>query len=130
MNRRGLKWKLGELLEREGVTVYALNRDLLEHKQGVSRTTLYRLASEQPEKIDLKVTARILAGLERLTGKQYEVWDLLERIPDLPVDEEESAQDDLLQSDVVDLAEAMQELERDIPSEQHRRWLESFGLTR
>jgi hypothetical protein len=73
-----LKWKLDDLLEREQVTVYALNQRLAEAGRSVSRTTLYRLASEQPERIDLEVAGRVLWGLEQLTGKHYDVSDLLE----------------------------------------------------
>lgn len=73
-----LKWKLDDLLEREQVTVYALNQRLAEAGRSVSRTTLYRLASEQPERIDLEVAGRVLWGLEQLTGKHYNVSDLLE----------------------------------------------------
>lgn len=73
-----LKWKLDDLLEREQVTVYALNQRLAEEGRSVSRTTLYRLASEQPERIDLEVAGRVLWGLEQLTGKHYDVSDLLE----------------------------------------------------
>lgn len=73
-----LKWKLDDLLEREQVTVYALNQRLAEAGRSVSRTTLYRLASEQPERIDLEVAGRVLWGLEQLTGKHYTVSDLLE----------------------------------------------------
>ncbi len=73
-----LKWKLDDLLEREQVTVYALNQRLAEEGRSVSRTTLYRLASEQPERIDLEIAGRVLWGLEQLTGKHYAVSDLLE----------------------------------------------------
>lgn len=62
-----LKWKLDDLLEREQVTVYALNQRLVEAGRSVSRTTLYRLASEQPERIDLEVAGRVLWGLEQLS---------------------------------------------------------------
>lgn len=78
MNEPLLKWKLNNLLEREHVTVYALNQRLAEAGHSVSRTTLYRLASEQPERIDLEVAGRVLWGLEQLTGKHYDVSDLLE----------------------------------------------------
>lgn len=77
-----IRWKLDDLLEREQVTVYALNQRLAEAGRSVSRTTLYRLASEQPERIDLEVAGRILWGLEQLTGKHYTVTDLLEYGPD------------------------------------------------
>lgn len=78
MNEPLLKWKLNDLLKRERVTVYALNQHLTEAGRSVSRTTLYRLASEQPERIDLEVAGRVLWGLEQLTGKHYTVTDLLE----------------------------------------------------
>lgn len=73
-----LKWKLNNLLAGERVSIYALNRRLVEAGRSVSRTTLYRLANEQPERIDLEVAGRVLWGLEQLTGKHYTVTDLLE----------------------------------------------------
>lgn len=73
-----LRWKLNDILIGERVSVYALNQRLVEAGRGVSRTTLYRLASEQPERIDLAVAGRVLWGLEQLTGKHYTVTDLLE----------------------------------------------------
>ena len=76
-----LKWKLSDILTSEHVSVYALNQRLVEAGQGVSRTTLYRLASEQPERIDLEVAGRVLWGLEQITGKHYAVADLLEYEP-------------------------------------------------
>jgi hypothetical protein len=73
-----LRWKLNDLLTQEQVSVYALNQRLAEAGRSVSRTTLYRLANEQPERIDLEVAGRVLWGLEQLTGKHYSVSDLLE----------------------------------------------------
>ncbi len=73
-----LRWKLNDILTDEQVSVYALNQRLVEAGRSVSRTTLYRLASEQPERIDLEVAGRVLWGLEQLTGKHYTVTDLLE----------------------------------------------------
>ncbi len=78
MTRPVLKWKLNDILTDEQVSVYALNQRLVEAGRSVSRTTLYRLASEQPERIDLEVAGRVLWGLEQLTGKHYTVTDLLE----------------------------------------------------
>ena len=78
MNTPTLRWKLDNLLKREQVTVYALNQRLAEAGRSVSRTTLYRLANEQPERIDLEVAGRVLWGLEQLTGRHYTVTDLLE----------------------------------------------------
>ncbi len=78
MTRPVLKWKLNDILTDEQVSVYALNQRLIEAGRAVSRTTLYRLASEQPERIDLEVAGRVLWGLKQLTGKHYTVTDLLE----------------------------------------------------
>ncbi len=78
MTRPVLRWKLNDILTDEQVSVYALNQRLVEAGRGVSRTTLYRLASKQPERIDLEVAGRVLWGLEQLTGKHYTVTDLLE----------------------------------------------------
>lgn len=81
MNTPVLRWKLGDLLTGERVSVYALNRRLAEAGRTVSRTTLYRLAHEQPDRIDLEVAGRVLWGLEQITGKHYAVSDLLEYEP-------------------------------------------------
>jgi hypothetical protein len=75
MNGPNIKWKLAEVLEREKITVYALNKAM---GSSVSRNTLYRLSNEQPDRIDLTVTARILTGIEELTGKRFDIHDLLE----------------------------------------------------
>lgn len=75
MGKPAIKWKLAEILEREQITVYALNKAL---GSSVSRNTLYRLSNEQPERIDLSVTAAILRGIEELTGKRFDIHDLLE----------------------------------------------------
>ena len=76
-----LRWKLNDLLKGTQVSVYALNQQLVKAGRGVSRNTLYRLANEQPERIDLEVAGRVLWGLEQLTGKHYTVTDLLEYEP-------------------------------------------------
>jgi hypothetical protein len=81
MNQSTIKWKLGEVLEREGLTVYRLHQELSEN---VSRNTLYRLSNEQPERIELSITANILKALERLSGKSYGITDLLEVIEEAP----------------------------------------------
>ncbi len=78
MSEPVVKWKLDSLLEQADVTVYALNQRLAEAGRSVSRTTLYRLANEQPERIDLEVVGRVLWGLEQLTGKHYDVTDVFE----------------------------------------------------
>ena len=90
MNAPVLRWKLGDLLTYERVSVYRLNRELAEAGRTVSRTTLYRLAHAQPERIDLEVAGRVLWGLERITGKHYAVGDLLEyEVPAAPPSDED-----------------------------------------
>ena len=85
MNAPVLRWKLGDLLTGERVSVYRLNRELAEAGRTVSRTTLYRLAHDQPERIDLEIAGRVLWGLGRITGKHYAVGDLLEyEVPAAP----------------------------------------------
>ena len=85
-----LRWKLGDLLTGERVSVYRLNRELAEAGRTVSRTTLYRLAHAQPERIDLEVAGRVLWGLGRITGKHYAVGDLLEyEVPAAPPPDED-----------------------------------------
>ncbi len=116
-----LKWKLGNLLAQENATVYALNQRLVEAGRGVSRTTLYRLANEQPERIDLEVAGRVLWGLEQLTGKHYTVSDLLEYAPEVFGDEQA-----LLDLGTADLADALDELEADLLPQVRKAWLEAF----
>lgn len=79
MGNAVIKWKLGEVLERERLTVYRLHQELSED---VSRNTLYRLSNAQPERIELSITANILGALERLTGKHVALTDLLEYTPE------------------------------------------------
>lgn len=78
MSNLGLKWKLNDILTDEQVSVYALNQRLVEAGRAVSRTTLYRLASEQPERIDLEVTdlldqAAVTADVEEIEEDLAEV---------------------------------------------------------
>jgi hypothetical protein len=70
-------WKLGELLERERVSVYRLEQEL---SKRVARSTLYRWAREHtaPERPDLVALGWVLWGLERITAKRYRVEDIIE----------------------------------------------------
>ncbi len=70
-----IKWKLPELLQREGVTVYRLQQELA---KGVSRGVLYKWSNAPPKLMDLEVMARVLWGLEQITGKRFEISDVLE----------------------------------------------------
>ena len=70
-----VRWKLPELLEREGITVYKL---MLELNKKVSRSTLYRWTQGVPERPDLEAIGWILWALKELTGKRFNVTDLLD----------------------------------------------------
>jgi 7,8-dihydro-6-hydroxymethylpterin-pyrophosphokinase len=68
-------WKLPELLKREGVTAYRLNKELKGH---AATNTAYRWAREMPRTIDIDVLRWTIDALERITGKEFQVTDLLE----------------------------------------------------
>jgi hypothetical protein len=70
-----VRWKLPEILRREGVSVYRLNQELAKK---VSRATLYKWGTKRPKSIDPQVLGWVLWGLERITGKRYTLQDLLE----------------------------------------------------
>ena len=72
-------WKLRALLEREGVTVYALAKKLGESmEQPLNIRTLYRWTNDTPSNPGLEGIAWVLWGLGELTGKTFTVTDVLE----------------------------------------------------
>lgn len=78
-----VKWKLKELLEREGVTAYALA-----DKMGgaTRRPALYAITSpnpeKRPEKVGFEFLDHLMTSLEAMTGKHYEITDVVERVRD------------------------------------------------
>ena len=68
-------WKLPKLLKREGVTAYRLNKELKGH---AAPNTAYRWAREMPRTLDTDVLRWTLDTLERITGKQFVISDLIE----------------------------------------------------
>lgn len=70
-----IRVKLRELLEREGVTAYRLHKEI---KGRVGRSTLYRILTDPETPVTTDTIAVILVGLRRITGKEYELRDLLE----------------------------------------------------
>lgn len=73
-----IRWKLGEVLERDQITVYRLHQEM---EEAASRNTLYRLANEtKPDRVDLGITASILEALRKVGGKPYALSDLLEEV--------------------------------------------------
>lgn len=72
-------WKLRALLEREGVTVYALAKKLGESMETpLNIRTLYRWTNGTPSNPGLESIAWVLWALGELTGKTFVVTDVLE----------------------------------------------------
>lgn len=69
-----LRWRLKEVLDREGIAVYTLAKHLGE---GVSMNTVYHLARAKTRRPDLDILARILVALRSLTGRPYSINDIL-----------------------------------------------------
>ena len=74
-----IDWKLRNLLEREGVTVYALAKKLGENMdKPLNIRTLYRWTNDTPSNPGLEGIAWVLWALGELTGKTFTVTDVLE----------------------------------------------------
>ncbi len=80
-----VRWKLPEVLEREGISIDQLNQELAKR---VSRATLDKWGSATgPKRLDPEVVGWVLWALRRLTGKPYELSDLLEiKVPPEAID--------------------------------------------
>ena len=76
MSEDSVIWRLGPLLDQQGLSVYKLAQNL---EGQVSRTTLYAIARGETKRVDCDTLAAVLDGLEALTGQHYEVGDLLTR---------------------------------------------------
>ena len=71
--------KLKALLEREGITVYALAKKLeASMEEPLNIRTLYRWTSATPGSPNLEGIGWALWALEELTGKSYQLSDVLE----------------------------------------------------
>ncbi|GAA6761746.1 MULTISPECIES: helix-turn-helix domain-containing protein [Thermus] len=70
-----VRFKLKEVLEQEGLSAYRLERLLGDR---ISRATVYRWVRSAPARPDLEALAWVIWGLRKLTGKPYDVCDLLE----------------------------------------------------
>lgn len=71
-----IRWKLREVLEMAGVSVYQFHQAL---GGRVSRTALYRITRGETKGVDFVVLAAVLDALEATTGKRLEVGDLISR---------------------------------------------------
>lgn len=84
-----LNWNLERLLKDRGLTKYELAKRMSGNEKS-RLTTLYRMQS--PQRVDLGVTADIVAALRELTGEDISANDLLEFVPDpAPLDAETEA---------------------------------------
>ena len=74
-----MDWKLRALLEREGVTVYALAQKLAEaSEQPMHMNTLYKWTNYLPSNPSIEAIGWILWGLKELTGKTFTTTDILD----------------------------------------------------
>ncbi len=72
MSAMPLRWKLKEVLAENELTAYRLFKHT-----GVAPSTVYRLTGNKTEGVQGRVLDDILTGLYELTGKRYDVGDLL-----------------------------------------------------
>ena len=79
MSHPEVDWKFKALLDREGITVYALAKKLAASAdESLSIRTLYRWSHTVPSNPSLEGMVWVLWGLEELTGKTFQISDLLE----------------------------------------------------
>ena len=76
MSERGyeVRWGLRQVLDAEGITPYALKQQL---GARVSQPTVYAYVNDPPSKVDLRVLGGVLVALKEMTGKHFELSDLL-----------------------------------------------------
>ncbi len=128
-----VRWKLKETLEHNQTNPYALARAMGDQSKAV---TLYRLTSptKKTSRIDLGTLSEIITALREVTGKAIEITDLLEYAPEpnqahAPALHPAEDLDALLDSSTADLADALDELEADLPPQEKEAWLGAFAGT-
>ena len=72
-----MNWKIKQLLEQHNITPYRLWKE-----SGLARQTIYTLAHDKGDRVDLGTLGTVLQSLERLTGKRVELADVLEVVRD------------------------------------------------
>jgi hypothetical protein len=77
-----MKWNLGQILEREGISAYRLHKTMeeLDDREGpaVSRTTVYRWVHELPQTLDISLLTTLVAALRKITGRDLSLCEVLE----------------------------------------------------
>lgn len=68
-----VRWKLKETMDAHGITRYALQKEA-----GIAMNTLRGMYDGETRRPDLDVLATIIQALQRLTGKDITLTDVLE----------------------------------------------------
>ena len=68
-----MRWKVKEYLDAQGKTTYALWKS-----SGLSRTTVYAITANQLDGVQFETMAKLIEGLEKITGQRVELSDVLE----------------------------------------------------
>lgn len=71
-----VRWRFAELLQKEGISVYRLYKQVA--FKNVSRTSLYKWAQSMPKYLDVDMAERVLEGLKEITGRDYQLSDLIQ----------------------------------------------------
>lgn len=74
-----VRWRVKDLLEARGKTVYALS-DALHGK--ISRNTLYKISRNETDRTDLSTLEILSRGISALIGEEVGIGDLFEIVPD------------------------------------------------
>lgn len=75
---RMVSWHLGGILDEHGITTYRLSQEL---GTKISRDALYKITKGQTKRVELETLDLLLDALKVLTGRDYEVGDLLKKVP-------------------------------------------------
>lgn len=67
-----ISFRLKEVLDEANVTPYALAK-----ASGVAPNTVYPIVADRVKRVDLETISRLLGGLRELTGREYDVGDLM-----------------------------------------------------
>ncbi len=67
------RWRLQEIIEAEKITAYRLWK-----QSGINPHTAYRWVYRPPRALDLDVAEAVIRALRSLTGKPYNLCDLIE----------------------------------------------------
>lgn len=77
MEQMPLRWKLREILDTHEITPYRLTKE-----SGLAFSTVYRIAGGTTDALHGKTADAILTALHRITGKNFNLSDLVEWTPE------------------------------------------------